>query len=84
VNKRPYVKTAGEKYELLKKVVQFQIENALLAGIDLAEAKKQQIHRYELQTMRVVERNPEKLVTSIAKAFAQALDRTRATCPLKL
>jgi len=74
VNKRPYVKTAGEKYELLKKVVQFQIENALLAGIDLAEAKKQQIHRYELQTMRVVERNPEKLVTSIAKAFAQALD----------
>ena len=74
VNKRPYVKTKAEKRELLRKVVQFQIENALLAGIDLAEAKKQQIHRYELQKMRVVERNPEKLITNMAKAFAMALD----------
>jgi carboxyl-terminal processing protease len=74
VDKRPYVKTAAEKHELLRKVVQFQIENALLAGVDLAEAKKQQIHHYELQTMRVVERNPEKLITSTAEAFALALD----------
>lgn len=74
VNKRPYLKTWEEKNELLRKVVQFQIENTLLAGIDLVEAKKQQIHRYELQTMRVVERNPEKLIASIAKAFALALD----------
>jgi carboxyl-terminal processing protease len=54
--------------------VQFQIENALLAGVDLAEAKKQQIHHYELQTMRVVERNPQKLILSAAEAFARALD----------
>jgi carboxyl-terminal processing protease len=74
VDKRPYVKTTAEKHELLRKVVQFQIENALLAGVDLAEAKKQQIHHYELQTMRVVERNPEKLITSAAEAFARALD----------
>lgn len=74
VNRRPYVKTAAEKHELLRKIVQFQVQNALLAGIDLAEAKKQQIHRYELQTMRATERNPEKLVTSFAEAFAQALD----------
>jgi carboxyl-terminal processing protease len=74
VNKRPYLKTTAEKHGLLRKVVQFQIEDALLAGIDLVEAKKQQIHRYELQTMRVVERNPEKLITSIAEAFALALD----------
>ncbi len=74
VDKRPYVKTAAEKHELLRKVVQFQIESAMLAGVDLAEAKKQQIHQYELQTMRVVERNPEKLITSAAKAFALALD----------
>ena len=74
VKKRPYVKTKAEKHGLLKKVVQFQIENALLAGINLVEAKKQLIHRYELQTMRVVERNPEKLITSIAEAFALALD----------
>ena len=74
VNKRPYVKTAAEKNVLLRKVVQFQIENSLLAGIDLAEAKKQQIHRYELQTKRVVKRNPAKLITSVAEAFALALD----------
>ena len=74
VSKRPYLKTTAEKHELLKKIVQFQIENALLAGVDLAEAKKQHIHRYELQTMRVVERTPEKLITSVAEAFAAALD----------
>ena len=74
VNKRPYVKTTTEKHALLRKVVQFQIENTLLTGTDLAEAKKKQIHRYELQTMRVVERNPEKLITSAAEAFARALD----------
>jgi len=74
VNKRSYVKTMAEKQKLLSEVVQFQIENALLAGVDLAEAKKQQIHRYELQTMRLVGRNPGKLITSFAEAFAQALD----------
>ena len=74
VSKRLYVKTAAEKYELLRKVVQFQIENALLAGIDLAEAKKQQVHSYELQTIRVAERTPEKLITNVAEAFARALD----------
>ncbi|MBI5252074.1 MAG: PDZ domain-containing protein [Desulfomonile tiedjei] len=74
LNKRPYVKTAAEKHELLRKVVQFQIENTLLGGVDLGEAKKQQIHHYELQTKRVVERNPEKLVTSVAESFALALD----------
>ncbi len=74
LSKRPYVKTTAEKHELLKRVVQFQIENAQLAGIDLAEAMKQQIHRYELQTKRVVERTPEKLITNTAEAFARALD----------
>jgi len=74
VNKRPYVKTTAEKHALLRKIVQFQIENALLTGINLAEAKKEQIHHYELQTMRIVEHNPEKLITSAAEAFALALD----------
>jgi carboxyl-terminal processing protease len=74
VKKRPFVKTTEEKHALLRKIVQFQIENAMLAGINLAEAKKKQIHHYELQTMRVVERNPEKLITSAAEAFALALD----------
>ena len=85
VDERPYVKTAAEKYELLRKFVQFQIENALLAGVDLPEAKRQQIHDYELQTMRVVERNPEKLITSVAESFALALDpHTNYLSPDKL
>ena len=74
VDKRPYPKTMAEKQRLLKKIVQFQIENSLLTGIDLTTAKKKQIHRYELQTMRVVEQNPAHLITTAAEAFAGALD----------
>lgn len=74
VKKRPYVKTQDEKYALLKKFMQLQIENDLLEGIDLTEAKKQQIHRYELQTKRTIKRDPEKLTTILAESFANALD----------
>jgi carboxyl-terminal processing protease len=74
IDKRPYPKTMAEKQGLLKKILQFQIENALTTDIDLATAKKKQIHRYELQTKRVVEQNPAHLITSSAEAFASALD----------
>ncbi len=74
VKKRSHVRTPQEKYMLLMKFIQFQIQNDLLSGIDLAEAKKQQMHRYELQTTRTIERNPEKLITNLAEAFANALD----------
>jgi len=74
LNKQPYPKTQAEKEELLKKFVYFQIANALLAGQSLEEAKGQQIHRYELQTRRLSERNADQLVTSFAKAFALSLD----------
>ena len=85
VKKRSYVKTAAEKHVLLKKVVQFQIENALLTGIDLAEAKKQQIHRYELQTKRVVNRNPAKLDYKRRRGFCQSPGSThKLPVPRKL
>jgi len=74
VDKRSYANTTAEKQELLRKLVQFQIQNALLAGIGLPEAQKRQIHRFELQAMRVVEHTPEKLVTNVAESFARALD----------
>lgn len=74
VDKRPYLKTRADKQASLKKIVQFQIENSLLGGIDLETAKKRQIHRYELQTKRVVEQNPAKLISTAAEAFAGALD----------
>lgn len=74
VAKRSYLKTRTEKYELLRKIIHFQIENTLLAGVNLAEARKQQIHHYKLQTRRIVENDPEKLITDVAEAFALALD----------
>jgi carboxyl-terminal processing protease len=74
LDKRPYVKTKAEKDELLRKFVHFQIANATLEGHSLDEAKKEQIHRYELQTRRLSERETDKLVTSFAQAFALALD----------
>ena len=83
VDKRPYPKTMAEKQGLLKKIIQFQIENALPTGIDLATAKKKQIHRYELQTMRVVEHNPAQLIATSAEAFAQALDPHTSYLSLK-
>ncbi len=83
IDKRPYPKTMAEKQGLLKKIVQFQIENSLLAGIDLETAKSKQIHRYELQTKRVVEQNPEQLITTAAEAFAVALDPHTSYLPPK-
>jgi carboxyl-terminal processing protease len=74
VDKRPYPKTQAEKEELLRKFVHFQIANELLSESSLDEAKKNLIHRYELQTKRISERSPDKLVTSFAEAFALALD----------
>lgn len=74
IDKRPYSKTVTEKQALLRKIVQFQIENYLLSGLDLATAKKQQIHSYELQTKRIVEQNPSQLITTSAESFAVALD----------
>jgi len=83
VDKRPYPKTMAEKQALLKKIVQFQIENSLTTGIDLATAKAKQIHRYELQTLRVVEQNPAELITTAAEAFAGALDPHTSYLPPK-
>lgn len=74
MNKRPYPKTRAEREELLKKFVHFQIANALLAESSMEEAKRQQIHRFELQTRRLSEHNIDHLVTSFAESFALALD----------
>lgn len=74
VKKRPYTKKVSEKITLLKTIVQFQIENDLLAKIPPAEAVRRQIHHYELQTKRAAGRTPEKLITSAAESFAAALD----------
>jgi carboxyl-terminal processing protease len=83
VDKRPYPKTMADKQGLLKKIVQFQIENSLTTRIDLTTAKAKQIHRYELQTKRVIEQNPAHLITTSAEAFAEALDPHTSYLPPK-
>ena len=83
VDKRLYPKTMAEKQGILKKIVQFQIENSLLTDIDMATAQKKQIHRYELQTLRVLEQNPALLITTAAEAFAGALDPHTSYLPPK-
>lgn len=74
LDRRPYPKTRAEKEELIRKYVHFQIANLLQAGHSLEEAKKQQIHQYELQTRRLSERNAGKLIASFTEAFALSLD----------
>jgi len=74
LDKRPYLKTKAEKNKLLRKFIHFQIANAMLAGYSLDEAKRQQIHRYELQTRRLSKRKADQMVASFAEAFASALD----------
>jgi carboxyl-terminal processing protease len=72
--KRKFPKTLDEKKALLRGLVHFQISNYLLSGMKLDQAREQLIHRYELATKRVRERQPEGAVNGFAEAFAAALD----------
>lgn len=74
VKKRHPAKTQEDKKTLLKNIAHFQIENDLLAGIDLQAAKTKVIHRYELQTKQMAARASDKLLVNVAESFALALD----------
>jgi carboxyl-terminal processing protease len=59
----------------VRDMIQFQISNYLVAGLDMDKAKKQLIHRYELSDKRLAERqNKGKIPWLWAEAFAEALD----------
>ena len=68
---------------ILRKVGSFPDRERSHGGIDLKEAKKQQIHRYELQTKRLDRAQPEKLIISFAESLPRRWIRTQATCPRK-
>ncbi|MBC7386796.1 MAG: carboxy terminal-processing peptidase [Cryobacterium sp.] len=72
--KRKFPKDAGEKKALLKKMIQFQIANEMLAKTKLLEAKKNIIHRYELDTKRMREKKSSDRQVDFAESFALALD----------
>lgn len=73
-DKRGFAKTEADKQDILKKLVHFQMSNFLLAKVKQDEAQKLLIHRYELITKRVNERDSDSGLVSIAEAFALALD----------
>jgi carboxyl-terminal processing protease len=59
---------------LLRTLAHFQITNYLNAGIDLAEAKKRLVHRYELRTRRWGEQQSWEVHAAFLNAFANSLD----------
>ncbi|MBI4860330.1 MAG: PDZ domain-containing protein [Candidatus Riflebacteria bacterium] len=74
-DKRARPRTQQERSALLHKLIHFQIANLLLTGVNLEEAKKELIHRYELTTRRVSElARKGELPTLFAKSFATGLD----------
>jgi len=73
-DKRSYPKTANERNEFLKKYMHFQISNYLLTDQKLPEAKKLLIHRYELITKRIRERDTQKIYGDFLKSVTAAMD----------
>jgi carboxyl-terminal processing protease len=72
--KRGWPADTAARDALLRTLVHFQISNYLNAGIDLAEAKKRLVHRYELRTRRWVDQPSEELHAGFLNAFANSLD----------
>lgn len=72
--KRKFSKDLKEKESLLKKMIHFQITNEMLSKTKLDEAKKNVIHRYELDTKRTKEKKASDRQVDFAESFALALD----------
>ncbi|MBS1963516.1 MAG: carboxy terminal-processing peptidase [Bdellovibrionales bacterium] len=73
-DKRKFSKDLDEKKALLKKMIHFQITNEMLSKTKLPEAKKNVIHRYELDTKRTKEKKLSDREVDFAESFALALD----------
>lgn len=67
---------AGEKEarEQLKKFIQFQMSNYVASELKMEEAKKQLIHRYELNLKRQREMKEDEIYALFLDAFANSLD----------
>jgi carboxyl-terminal processing protease len=73
--KRGYARTAAERKELVRKLVNFQLSNYLIAQTKLPAARKQLVHHYELVSKRLAERRAkDDLLVNYAEAFALAMD----------
>jgi carboxyl-terminal processing protease len=65
---------AAARDALLRTLVHFQMSNYLSADLDISEAKKRLVHRYELRTRRWNDQSGEELYAGFLNAFANSLD----------
>ncbi|UCE84689.1 MAG: PDZ domain-containing protein [Deltaproteobacteria bacterium] len=72
--KRGYPSTKQERNALHADLAQFHLSNYLSAGSDLEEAKRKLIHRYELTSKRLEERDSRDHFAMLLDAFANSLD----------
>ncbi len=71
---RGHPATAEKRDALLRALVHFQISNYTSGDLDLEEARRKLIHRYELRTKRAEELEAEDLYALYLDSFARALD----------
>lgn len=73
--RRGWPKTAEDRRNLVERQIHFQMSSYLVGGLELEKAKKQLVHRYELNLKRAREqRDRVKGPEMFASAFALALD----------
>jgi carboxyl-terminal processing protease len=72
--KRDYAKNIDELNKNTYKLIQFQIANYLATDMKLEDAKKQLIHRYELNIKRQKEMSQDELYGMFLDSFASSLD----------
>ena len=73
-DKRGHPKTVEDRNELYTKFIHFQMSNYLMNDLELDEAKKKLIHRYELMSKRASELDKQDIYASFLDAFANSLD----------
>lgn len=73
-DKRVFAKTKDEAHKRQLTQIHFQISNYLLTDMKMPEAKKQLVHRYELNLKRMSELKKSDFYDFFLNAFAAALD----------
>lgn len=73
-SKRKYPKTKAQLEEFQRKYIHFQIANFKVADMDLSEAKKQVIKRYQRDFNQLKGQKPQKLYANFLYAVARSLD----------
>jgi carboxyl-terminal processing protease len=73
-DKRSHPRTNESREDLVTRLVHFQMSNYVSGDMELTEAKKKLVHRYELMTKHTKERTEAEIYSTYLDAFASALD----------